>query len=206
MAKHISTNKIQKNNKENYKQKTTKEKTSKNSEDLLIVVDKKNKIIGYKPKTECHLGKGILHRAFSIFIFNKNKQLLIQKRSKYKLLWPLYWSNSCCSHPTKNNRGIKKSAEKRLKEELGFTCPLKIIGSFIYKASYNEIGTEKEICTVLVGEYNGKIKPNPKEVADWKWISLSELKKDISTHPDKYTPWFKIELQKFKKYFKKYEG
>ncbi|BCX15716.1 MAG: hypothetical protein KatS3mg097_608 [Candidatus Parcubacteria bacterium] len=91
-------------------------------------------------------------------------------------------------------------------EELGFTCALKKIGTFYYKASFNDIGVEKEICTVLIGEYNGKIKPDRKEIADYKWISLKELKKDISAHPNKYTPWFKIEIEKFKKYFQKYEN
>lgn len=160
----------------------------------LLVVNKNDKIIGTETKEKCHRGKGILHRAFSIFVFNKN-QLLIQRRSKFKLLWPLFWSNSCCSHPRKGENS-QDAAQRRLKKELGFTCPLKLVGSFQYQAQYKNIGSENELCSVFIGEYNGKITPNPKEVASWKWIDIKKLQKDIQKSSQKYTPWLKPGLKK----------
>src|SRR3989344_5601198 len=160
----------------------------------LLIVNKKDEILRSETKEKCHEGKGILHRAFSVFIFNNKNQLLLQKRSKFKLLWPLYWSNSCCSHP-KKGENIQSAAKKRLKEELGFSCPLKLTGSFQYQARYKNIGSENELCSIFIGEYNGKIRHNPNEVADWKWVSFSGLQRDIRKNPKKYTPWLKIELK-----------
>ena len=160
----------------------------------LLVVNKKDEILRSETKEKCHEKKGILHRAFSVFIFNNKNQLLLQRRSKFKLLWPLYWSNSCCSHPQKGE-DIQSAAKKRLKEELGFTCPLELAGSFQYQAQYKNIGSENELCSIFIGGYNGKIRPNSKEVADWKWVSLSGLQRDIRKNPQKYTPWLKIELK-----------
>jgi isopentenyl-diphosphate delta-isomerase type 1 len=161
----------------------------------LVKVNKKDEFLGLETKEKCHEGRGILHRAFSIFIFNNKNQLLLQKRSKFKLLWPLYWSNSCCSHPQKVEN-IKEAAQKRLKEELGFICQLQLIGSFQYQAQYKNIGSENELSSVLIGEYDEKVIPNLKEVASLKWIGLEKLQKDIKKNPRKYTPWLKIGLGK----------
>ena len=161
----------------------------------LILVNKKDEIKGYEDKEKCHQGKGILHRAFAIFIFNDEGQLLIQRRSKFKKLWPGYWENSCSSHPQKGEDLIK-AGEKRLKEEIGLICRLKLLDKFQYQALYKNIGAENEVCAILVGKCNGQPKPNPKEVADWKWISLQALKKEVAKNPKKYAPWFKIGLEK----------
>ena len=161
----------------------------------LILVNRKDKIKSYSDEEKCHQAKGILHRAFAIFIFNDKNQLLIQKRSKLKKLWPGYWENSCSSHPFKGETYLK-AGERRLKEELGFNYQLKFIDKFLYQASYKDIGSENEICTVLIGKYNKEPKPDPKEVADWKWINPKELKKEIAKNPQKYTPWVKIGLKK----------
>ena len=177
----------------------------------LIVVDKNDKVLGYKSWEECHRLKGILHRAFSIFIFNNKNELLLQKRSKYKPLWPLYWSNTCCSHPgnAKNaketdarnaKKNLTKQAEKRVKEELGFSAKLKVLYKFCCQAVYKSKGSENELCYVLLGKYDDqKIKLDKKEVADCKWISFDWLKKDINKNPDIYTPWLKMELKEFQK-------
>lgn len=159
----------------------------------LIVVDKQDKILGYESWEKCHSLKGILHRAFSIFVFNKKGEILLQKRSKYKKLWPLYWSNTCCSHP-RENEDIVKVGERRLKEEFGFTTKLGVLYKFCYRAVYKKIGSENELCYVLIGKYDGKVKPDKKEIADYKWVSLNYLKKDLSQNPDDYTPWFKKEM------------
>lgn len=161
----------------------------------VILVDTKDTPIGWKEKIAAHRGKGMLHRAFSVLVFNRKGELLIQKRSKEKMLWPGYWSNTCCSHPRKGEE-IMKAARRRLKEELGFTCDLTFITKFRYTARYKHIGSEREVCSILVGKYNGSIKPNPKEVQEIKWISLPALKMDIKRNPRQYTPWFKIELRK----------
>jgi isopentenyl-diphosphate delta-isomerase len=157
-------------------------------------VDKEDNAIGLKSKEKCHDADGILHRAFSIFIFNDKRELLIQKRSKFKRLWPLYWSNTCCSHPGANESYLE-AAERRLKEEVGFTCRLKYLYKFRYKAKYLNKGSENEICAVLIGRSNQKRIHNPKEISDSKLISLAELREDIKENPEKYTPWFKIELK-----------
>ncbi len=162
----------------------------------VIVVDKKDTPLYLKDKLECHLGKGILHRAFSVFVFNKNGELLLQQRSEDKFLWPLYWSNTCCSHPYENE-SYEAAARRRLKEEMGFYCNPRLIGSFVYQANYKDKGTEYELCSVLLGEYNGIVNTDPEEVANWKWMDLEKVKKDVVINPDIYTPWFKIELENF---------
>jgi len=165
----------------------------------LILVNRKDKIKGYCDEEKCHQGKGILHRAFAIFIFNDKNQLLIQKRSKFKKLWQGYWDNSCSGHPQKGETYLK-AGEKRLRKEFGFNCHLKFINKFLYQASYKDIGSESEICAILVGKYNRNPKSNPKEIADWKWINFKKLKKEIVKKGQKYTPWFKIALKKLEKY------
>ena len=164
----------------------------------LLIVNKKDKIIGTKTKEECHRGKGIMHRAFSILVFNKKGQVLLSKRSKFKLLWPLFWDNTCSSHPLKNE-GYEEAGQKRLKKEFGFTCNLELIDKFPYQAKYNNIGSENELCALLVGMCdNEEIKPNPKEIADCKWVDLKKLKRDVKKNPQKYTPWLKIDLKKIR--------
>ena len=165
----------------------------------LLLVNKKDEVIGYETKENCHKGKGLLHRAFSVYLFNNKGQLLIQQRSKFKKLWPLYWANSCCSHPWKGE-SYAEAGEKRLKEELGFTCSLKMVDKFQYQAQYKDIGSENELCAILVGEYNGEqIKKNSKEVANYKWVSADVLKGDFKKNPNKYAPWLKIGLKRYLK-------
>lgn len=185
----------------------------------LVLVNKNDEVIGFENKEKCHQGKGILHRAFTIFVFNGKDEILIQKRSKFKKLWPLCWETSCSSHPRKDET-FKEAAEKRMKEELGFTLPLKLVDKFQYQVSYRErwfnessgkfcyknIGSENELCAILVGRYNGKeIKPNPKEATDWKWIGIEKLKKEIAKNPPKYVSWLKIGLKKISSYENKFK-
>ena len=162
----------------------------------VILVDESDNQVGLEEKMKAHLGKGILHRAFSVFVFNKKGELLLQQRAKGKMLWPLYWTNTCCSHP-REGENYEEAGKRRLQEELGFTCSLKLIGKFQYQAGYKDIGSENELCSVLVGEYDGEVFPNKEETESVKWINFEELKKDVTEHPENYTPWFKIELEQF---------
>ncbi|MDI6721273.1 MAG: isopentenyl-diphosphate Delta-isomerase [Candidatus Aenigmarchaeota archaeon] len=168
--------------------------------ELLILVDSKDKEIGYREKEECHKNPVPLHRAFSVFIFNKKGQLLIQKRNKDKKTWGGVWSNTCCSHPRKNE-DVLEAAERRLKEELGFATDLRYMFRFEYDAVWNKIWGEHELDHVFVGEYDGKIIPNKDEVEDWKFANIIELKKEMNLHPEKYTPWFRVCLNRVLKDF-----
>jgi len=164
--------------------------------DKLILVDEEENIIGYEDKWECHKGEGKRHKAFSIFIFNDKGELLIHKRSDEKPLWHGYWANSCCSHPRKGEGRIE-AAERRLIEELGFTCKVKLLFKYKYQAKFGNIGSENEYNAVLVGHYNGEVKANPDEVAELKWASLDWLKKDMEDNKEIYAPWFLIGFQKY---------
>lgn len=163
--------------------------------DELVLVDSEDNILGYEEKEKCHDGKGILHRAFSAFVFNDEGELLIQKRADGKRLWPGFWANSCCSHPRKGE-GYVEAGGKRLMEELGFTCDLEPLFKFEYQAKYGEEGSENELDQVLLGKYNGEVKANPEEVAEYKWVKPDWLRADIEENSEKYAPWFKISLER----------
>jgi isopentenyl-diphosphate delta-isomerase len=163
----------------------------------VIKVDKNDQRQGFIEKQQAHK-KGVLHRAFSIFIFNEAGELLVQQRSAQKQLWPLSWSNSCCSHPLPEEP-TKQAAERRLKEELGFTTQLKRIYKFHYKKKFEDVGYEHELCHVFVGDYSGKAVPDKKEINDYQWIEIDELKEQIKDKPEQFTPWFKMEVEKLGK-------
>jgi isopentenyl-diphosphate delta-isomerase len=166
--------------------------------DLLIRIDTDNKVIGFESREKCHACPGLLHRAFSVFIFNSQGKLLLQKRSNQKLLWPQVWSNSCCSHP-KKDEDLIESAQKRLAEELGFTTQLAHAGSLYYQANFENIGCEHEITQILTGKYDGIVNPNAEETSQIKWIKLDDLHKEISKNPQKYSPWLKLILKQNEK-------
>lgn len=158
--------------------------------DFVILVDKNDKKIGLMPKMEAH-EKGLLHRAFSVFIFNRNKELMLQKRSLKKYHSPGLWTNTCCSHQRDGESNIN-AGMRRLKEEMGFSSELREINSFIYKVKFDNGLIEHELDYILVGEYENDVEPNSQEVDDWKWIDLDEINDDIKTNPEEYTEWFKI--------------
>lgn len=155
----------------------------------IILVDKKDREIGTEFKMKAHK-EGMLHRAFSIFVFDSQKNLLLQKRASKKYHSGGLWSNTCCSHP-RAGETLDEAAHRRLKEEMGFDCVLQKISSFIYKAKLDGGLTEYEFDYVLVGSFNGKPKINTQEVEDSKWVSLGFLSHDIKENPDKYTYWLK---------------
>ena len=167
-------------------------------EDKVILVDNNDNQIGLMPKLEAH-EKGVLHRAFSVFIFNNHGELMLQRRALSKYHSPGLWTNTCCSHQRDGESNIS-SGKRRLKEEMGFDTELFEKTSFIYKAKFDNGLIEHEFDHVLVGSYNHSPIINSIEVDSWKWMSLENVKKDINDHPDNYTAWFKIIFEKYYKY------
>ncbi len=159
----------------------------------LVLVDIEDNIIGYSNKKEIH-DKGLLHRAFSIFIYDENK-LLIQKRNENKYHSGGLWTNTCCSHPRKNET-LKNCVHQRLKEEMRFDCSLKEMFSFVYRNRFSNDIIEYEYDHVFCGKYCGKVDINLEEASDYKWIEIDELKKILLTNPDMFTPWFIISAPK----------
>ncbi|MFH0832577.1 MAG: isopentenyl-diphosphate Delta-isomerase [Candidatus Aenigmatarchaeota archaeon] len=170
--------------------------------EMLILVDKNDKEIGFEEKEKCHLNPAKLHRAFSIFIFNRKNEMLVHKRSTKKKTWPGFWTNACCSHPRKGET-TDFAAKRRLKEELGFATELKQISKFQYDAKYDEKYGENEFDYVFAGFYDGKVNADKNEIDEWKYVNLDALLKDMRNAPEKYTPWFKIALPRVVDYIKK---
>ncbi|TBN03567.1 isopentenyl-diphosphate Delta-isomerase [Hyunsoonleella flava] len=164
-------------------------------EEKVILVNEQDEQIGLMPKMEAH-EKALLHRAFSVFIFNRNNELMLQQRALDKYHSPGLWTNTCCSHQRDGESNIE-AGKRRLQEEMGFVVDLKESISFIYKAPFDNGLTEHEYDHVLLGNYDGTPEINPEEVADWKWMPLEEVKVDISLHPERYTAWFKVIFDKF---------
>jgi len=164
-------------------------------EEKVILVNEKDEQLGLMPKQEAH-EKGVLHRAFSIFVFNSKNELLLQQRALHKYHSPGLWTNTCCSHQRDGESSLE-AGKRRLFEEMGFTTDLKETTSFIYRAPFDNGLTEHELDHILVGNFEGTPRINPDEVASWKWMDLEEVKKDIQINPDIYTAWFKIIFDKF---------
>jgi isopentenyl-diphosphate delta-isomerase len=168
------------------------------NEEKVILVNEKDEQIGLMPKLEAHQ-KAILHRAFSVFIFNDKNELMLQQRALSKYHSPGLWTNTCCSHQRDGESNIE-AGKRRLQEEMGFVADLKETTSFIYKAPFDNGLTEHEFDHILVGYYNEEPYMNSEEVASWKWKNLEDVKVDISLHPEVYTAWFKIIFEKFYKH------
>lgn len=168
------------------------------AEELVILVNEKDEKIGLMPKQEAH-EKALLHRAFSVFIFNDKEELMLQQRALSKYHSPGLWTNTCCSHQRDGESSID-AGKRRLFEEMGFTTELTETTSFIYKAPFDNGLTEHEFDHILVGKYNEEPEINEEEVAAWKWMSLEDVKKDMAENPDLYTAWFKIIFDRFYQY------
>ena len=161
--------------------------------DALILVDEADRELGHLSKSECHQGRGVLHRAFSLLIFNPKGELLLQQRAASKPLWPLYWSNSCCSHP-RRNESMDTAIHRRLDEELGIRCPLQFLYKFQYHAQFGAAGAEHELCSVYAGRHGGRLRVNRDEIANWRWVGQEELAREMSGEAAaRFTPWFILE-------------
>jgi isopentenyl-diphosphate delta-isomerase len=177
-----------------------REEVVSNSSEELILVDELDREIGCETKSECHAGNGILHRAFSIFIFNSRNELLLQQRSAEKPLWPSYWSNTCCSHP-RRGESMDLAVTRRLNQELGIECPLDFLYKFKYHAQYGAVGAEHEYCWVYYGRYDGPLDVNVSEVSDWRFVNISALDDELDAHSERFTPWFKMEWAHLQRHF-----
>ena len=154
----------------------------------LVMVNRSDQILGTQEKLACHRRPETLHRGFAAFILDDKNRILLSKRSRKKLLWPMTWDNSCSSHPYLGETYVA-AGERRLSFELGFTTPLTYLFKFRYQADYDENLAEHEVCAVLVGRYVGKVKPNPDEISAVRWADFKLLKREIAKDPLVFTPW-----------------
>lgn len=155
----------------------------------VVLVDESDNVLGTMEKLRAHK-EGVLHRAFSVIIFNAKGEMLIHKRASHKYHCGGLWTNACCSHP-RLNEDPKRGAERRLKEEMGFTTNVDFIGSFIYKVNFDNGLTEHEFDHMFCGHFDEYPVPNKDEVEAWKYVSVDQLLKDVENRPECYTFWFK---------------
>ncbi len=164
-------------------------------EEQVILVDEQDNPLGLMPKMEAHK-KAVLHRAFSVFVFNDEGKLLLQQRAADKYHSPLLWTNTCCSHQRDGETSIE-AGKRRLQEEMGFSCDLEEAFRFVYKAPFDNGLTEHELDHVMIGKFNKNPTINIKEVENYKWVSLKNVKSDIETRSEIYTEWFKIIFKEY---------
>ena len=163
----------------------------------LILVDAEDNEVGFRSKADCHDGPGVMHRAFSLFLFNGDGKLLLQQRSVQKRLWPGYWSNTCCSHPRRGET-LPIAALRRLHDELNTAANLEYVYRFCYQAKFGEVGSENELCHVYLGKIDGDVQPNDSEIESVRFISATSLDNELHEHPQRFTPWFIKEWQALK--------
>jgi isopentenyl-diphosphate delta-isomerase len=169
--------------------------------EYVILVNDKDQPLGAMEKMEAH-EKGVMHRAFSVFIFNSSGQLLLQRRALEKYHSPGLWSNTVCSHPRTGEQTID-AAHRRMVEEMGFDCDLQKAFDFTYRANVGGGLIEHEFDHVFTGTCDTTPVPNPDEVVDWKYVSMDWVVKDVERHPENYTVWFIIALAEVRKHLAK---
>lgn len=157
--------------------------------DRVVLVDEQDRPIGTEEKLRAHK-EGVLHRAFSVLVFNSAGQMLLQQRSPEKYHSGGLWSNTCCSHP-RPGEPVEAAARRRLEEEMGFTCDVETVFNFTYRVQLGALW-EHELDHVLVGYYDGDPAPDADEVGSWKWVDMEDLKIDMEAHPERYTYWFRM--------------
>jgi isopentenyl-diphosphate delta-isomerase len=168
------------------------------AEEQVILVDADDREIGTMGKLAAHENGGTRHRAFSVFIVDARGRWLLQRRAEGKYHFPGLWTNACCSHP-RPGEGTADAAHRRLREELGFDCPLTERFKFEYKATSEAEGlTEHELDHVFTGVHGGEIQPDPEEVGGVRWVEPAELAREVENHPESFTPWFKLALERVK--------
>lgn len=164
-------------------------------QESVILVDEGDNKIGLMEKMEAH-EKGLLHRAFSVFVLNSSGELMMQQRALHKYHSGGLWTNTCCSHP-RDEEDTEQAAHRRLKEEMGFDCEVRKMFDFIYRAELDLGMIEHELDHLFIGYYDGVPQINKEEVASWKWMSIEDVQTDIDANPSNYTEWFKIIFDRF---------
>ncbi len=167
-------------------------------EEQVVLVSENDEVLGLMPKQAAH-ENGVLHRAFSVFLFNDEGEMLLQKRAQSKYHSPNQWTNAVCSHP-RNNETYEEAAHRRLQEELGISAALTHRFYFIYKAEVGDQLWEHELDHVFTAEYNGVFHLNEDEVSEVRYISMFDLEREMQEHPEHFTEWFKIILKKYKEH------
>ena len=167
-------------------------------EEQVVLVSEKDEILGVMDKMQAH-ENGILHRAFSVFLFNDKGEMLLQKRAADKYHSPNQWTNAVCSHP-RMGETYMEAAQRRLKEELGIETPITYRFNFLYKADVGQNLWEHELDHVFTGNFEGEFKLNEDEVSEVRYISIDELDKEMSANPENFTEWFKIFLKEYKQH------
>ena len=160
----------------------------------LILVDRDDNETGFLSKADCHDGEGVLHRAFSLFLFNDDGELLLQQRSESKRLWGGYWSNSICSHP-RRGESMEVATRRRLLDELNIEAELEFVYKFDYQARFGDAGSENELCHVYLGRAPNEIRPNESEIAAVRFVAPADLDREFAGNPASLTPWFRMEWQ-----------
>ena len=170
------------------------------SDEYLILVDEKDNPIGTEEKVKCHLPNGILHRAFTALLFDKNGRLVLTRRAKEKMLWPNDWDGTVASHPRESETYVS-SGERRMPEELGIHCKLDYLFKFEYHVPYKNVGSENEICGALIGivDDSSQFRKIEGEIDEIKWISSKELLSELNIKPEIYCPWMIIALELLEK-------
>jgi isopentenyl-diphosphate delta-isomerase len=158
----------------------------------VILVDDEDRELGVLDNGLCHNGDGVLHRAFSLFLFDSDGELLLQQRSAGKRLWPMFWSNSCCSHP-RRGESMDIATCRRLADELNIDATLEFVYKFSYQARYGDAGSENELCSVYLGRCLGEVIANQSEVAAIRYANSAALTEELRRSPELFTPWFKME-------------
>jgi isopentenyl-diphosphate Delta-isomerase len=158
-------------------------------EERLILINLNNEIVGSETKMRVHQ-QGLLHRAFSVFIFNVDGCLLLQKRAHHKYHSQDLWTNSCCGHP-RVGESTNRAVHRRLQEEMGFDCPMKQVENFLYRAEVSNGLIEHEYDQIYIGRFDGTPVPSPDEVEDWTWTSIPALLKFMTEQPEEWTIWFR---------------
>jgi isopentenyl-diphosphate delta-isomerase len=161
----------------------------------LILVDLNDNETGVLSKAECHDGEGVLHRAFSVFLFNREGELLLQQRAAGKRLWPMFWSNTCCSHP-RQGESIAVAAVRRLQDELHASAALEFVYRFSYQAKFKDLGSEHEMCHVFLGRLDGEATANETEIEALRFVNADQLEEEFQLTPELFTPWFTMEWQR----------
>ncbi len=157
--------------------------------DPMVLVDEDDRVIGTGGKLTVHQ-QGALHRAFSVIVWNSAGALLLQKRSAGKYHSGALWTNACCGHPGPDD-DVAEAAKARLREEMGFVCPLERLGCLRYRAELDHGLTEHELVHVFRGVYDGEVEPDPEEADDFRWVTVADVKSEMAAHPNRFTAWFR---------------